>query len=109
MATAQPFWAALTHTGAMINLFNLMPVWQLDGDHAFRALNRRERWIATGVVAGMLLVTGEGLLVLIGVLAIVQAFREAPNVEGDRTALVQFAGLIVALAMLMKMPVPGQP
>jgi Zn-dependent protease len=109
MATAQPFWAALTHTGAMINLFNLMPVWQLDGDHAFRALNRTERWIATGVVAAMLVVTGEGLLVLIGVLAIVQAFREAPNVEGDRTALVQFAGLVVALAMLMKMPVPGQP
>ena len=33
----------------MINLFNLMPVWQLDGGHAFTALNRTERWIATGV------------------------------------------------------------
>ena len=46
---SSPFWAALTHTGAMINLFNLMPVWQLDGGHAFKALNRTERWIATGV------------------------------------------------------------
>ena len=46
---------------------------------------------------------------LIAVLAAVQAFREAPNAEGDRTALIQFAGLVIALALLMKMPVPGLP
>ncbi len=109
LATAQPYWAALTHTGAMINLFNLMPVWQLDGGHAFKALNRTERWIATGVTGAALLVTGEGLLVLIAILGAVQAFREAPNVEGDRTALIQFAGLVIALGLLMKMPVPGLP
>jgi Zn-dependent protease len=107
--TQQPFWAALTHTGAMINLFNLMPIWGLDGDRGFKSLNRTERWLATGAVAILLLLTGEGLLVLIGILAAVQAFREAPNVEGDRTALIQFAGLAIALALLMKMPVPGQP
>jgi Zn-dependent protease len=107
--TQQPFWAALTHAGAMINLFNLMPIWGLDGDRGFKSLNRTERWMATGAVAIMLFLTGEGLLVLIGILAAVQAFREAPNVEGDRTALLQFAGLVVVLALLMKMPVPGQP
>jgi len=109
MATQQPFWAALTHAGAMINLFNLMPIWQLDGGHAFKALNRTERWIATGVTGAALLLTGEGLLVLVAILAAVQAFREAPNAEGDRTALIQFAGLVVALGLLMKMPVPGLP
>ena len=109
LATAQPYWAALTHTGAMINLFNLMPVWQLDGGHAFKALNRTERWIATGVTGAALLVTGESLLVLIAILGAVQAFRAAPNVEGDRTALIQFAGLVIALGLLMKMPVPGRP
>ena len=97
------------HTGAMINLFNLMPIWQLDGDRGFKSLNRTERWIAIGAAATMLFLTGEGLLVLIGVLAAVQAFREAPNAEGDRTALIQFAGLVIALALLMKMPVPGLP
>jgi Zn-dependent protease len=107
--TQQPYWAALTHAGAMINLFNLMPIWGLDGDHAFKPLNRTERWIATGVVGGMLLMTGEGLLVLIAILAAVQAFRQAPNAAGDRTALIQFAGLVAALSLLMKMPVPGQP
>jgi Zn-dependent protease len=109
ITTEQPFWAALTHTGALINLFNLMPIWGLDGDRGFKSLNRNERWLATAAAAIMLLATGEGLLVLIGILAAVQAFREAPNPEGDRTALIQFAGLLVALALLMKMPVPGQP
>jgi Zn-dependent protease len=109
VTTQQPFWAALTHAGAMINLFNLMPIWGLDGDRGFKSLNRSERWLATGAVAIMLVLTGEGLLVLIGILAAVQAFRPAPNVEGDRTALVQFAGLAVALALLMKMPIPNQP
>jgi Zn-dependent protease len=109
VATSHPFWAALTHAGAMINLFNLMPVWQLDGGHAFKALNRTERWIATGVAGGMLLMTGEGLLVLIVLLAGYQAFRPADHAEGDRTALIQFAGLVVALALLMKMPVPTLP
>jgi Zn-dependent protease len=109
VTTQQPFWAALTHTGALINLFNLMPIWGLDGDRGFKSLNRNERWLATAAVAIMLLATGEGLLVMIGILAAVQAFREAPNPEGDRSALIQFAGLIVALALLMKMPVPQQP
>ena len=109
IATAQPFWAALTHAGAMINLFNLMPIWQLDGDHAFKALNRTERWIATGVVGGMLLLTGEGLLVLIGILAGVQAFRRRRTRRAIAPRSIQFAGLVVALALLMKMPVPGQP
>ena len=109
VSTQEPFWAALTHAGAMINLFNLMPVWQLDGGHAFTALNRTERWIATGVAAGALLLTGEGLLVLIAILAGVQAFREAPNLAGDRPVLIQFAGLVVVLGLLMKMPVPTVP
>jgi Zn-dependent protease len=109
VATDHPFWAALTHAGAMINLFNLMPVWQLDGGHAFKALNRTERWIATGVAGAMLLVTGEGLLVLIAILAGYQAFRQADGAPGDRAALIQFAGLVVALALLMKMPVPTPP
>jgi Zn-dependent protease len=109
VATSHPFWAALTHTGAMINLFNLLPIWQLDGGHAFKALNRTERWIATGVAGVMLLLTSEGLLVLIALLAGYQAFRKAENAEGDRTALIQFAGLIIALALLMKMPVPTLP
>ena len=80
-ATGAPIFGAIGRFSAWLNLFNLLPVWQLDGGHAFKALNRTERWIATGVTGGMLLMTGEGLLVLIVILAGVQAFRQAPNAE----------------------------
>jgi Zn-dependent protease len=109
ITTDSAYWAALAHVGAMINLFNLFPVWQLDGGHAFKALNRTERWIAAAVAGGMFYVTGEGLLVLIAILAVVQALQTPQTEEGDRNVLVQFAGLVVALGLLMTMPVPGAP
>lgn len=31
LATDAPIWAAIARFGAWINLFNLLPVWQLDG------------------------------------------------------------------------------
>ena len=86
-----------------------MPVWQLDGGRAFHSLTRPERWLAAARSPSCYSCTGEGLLVLVGILAVVQAFRNAPNAEGNRTALIQFAGLVAALALLMKMPVPGLP
>src|SRR5688500_6713569 len=35
-----PMWAAIAHTGAWINLFNLLPVWQLDGNRGYAALSK---------------------------------------------------------------------
>ncbi len=40
--TSVPIWAALAQFGAYINLFNLIPFWQLDGARAFRSLNRSQ-------------------------------------------------------------------
>src|SRR5206468_4452862 len=62
-------WGAIAHFGAWVNLFNLLPVWQLDGARGFRALTRRQRWIAVAVIAVMWFATAEGLLVLLGVAA----------------------------------------
>src|SRR5207247_11147993 len=64
-ATRAGIWGAIAHVGAFINLFNLMPVWQLDGGRGFRALTRRQRWIAVGVIGLAWLLTSEGLLVLL--------------------------------------------
>ena len=41
--TDRPIWAAIAKLGAIINLFNLLPFWQLDGARAFRSLNRSQR------------------------------------------------------------------
>jgi Zn-dependent protease len=48
-------WGAITHLGAILNLFNLIPVWQLDGSRGFRSLTRKER--------GIILASNRGSLV----------------------------------------------
>jgi Zn-dependent protease len=98
--TGWPIWAAIGHFGAWVNLFNLLPVWQLDGAHAFKALSRPERWLVTIAIALTFALTHEGLLVLIAALAAFHAFRDDAHPEGDRTIALQYAGLIVILSWL---------
>jgi len=51
--------------GAWINLLNLIPVWGLDGGHAFLALTRRHRILVLTVTLAALIFTGESIFVLI--------------------------------------------
>ena len=44
--------AAIAHTGAWINLFNLLPVWQLDGNRGFAPLARDGRLAVAGAFVG---------------------------------------------------------
>lgn len=100
-------WGAIAHFGAWVNLFNLVPVWQLDGGRGFRALVRWQRWIAVGVVAAMWLITGEGLLLLLAVAAAASAgFGAAPE-EPDQGTLLEYSFLVVALSLLTRIVVPG--
>jgi Zn-dependent protease len=109
-ATHVGIWGAIAHFGAWVNLFNLIPVWQLDGGRGFRALTKFQRWLAAAVVALMWLLTGEGLLALIGLAAAASAgFGAAPQ-EPDQTALLQYGFLIAVLSLLTRVaaPVVGQ-
>ena len=100
-------WGAIAHFGAWVNLFNLVPVWQLDGARGFRALTRRQRWIAVAVIAVMWFATSEGLLVLLGVAAAATlAFGRAAD-EPDDTALLQYAFLVGILSLMTRIAVPA--
>jgi Zn-dependent protease len=98
--TGAPIWAAIGHFGAWVNLFNLLPVWQLDGAHAFKALNRQERWLMTLTIVAMLFVTHEGLLALLAAFAGWQALRGDEFPDGDRPIAAQYAGLIIVLSAM---------
>lgn len=105
-ATGAPFWAALARFGAWINLFNLLPVWQLDGGHGFKALSRRQRWIAAAVLGGMWFLTAEGLALVLAVVALWRAWgTEAPE-QGDARTLWEYCALVVVLGALTRIPVP---
>jgi Zn-dependent protease len=97
LLTGSPIWAAISRWGAIINLFNLTPFWQLDGGHAFTALSRRQRGIAALVILGTFFLTGEHTLLILLLAAGWQLFREAPE-NGDRNALQIYAALVVAFS-----------
>jgi Zn-dependent protease len=95
-------YSAIAHTGAWINLFNLLPVWQLDGNRGFAALASMERWIIVVMFLCGWAVTRDGLFVLLIIAAAFRAFDGHAPVEGDRGALAQFAFLIAALSILCR-------
>jgi len=106
-ATRAGIWGAIAHVGAFINLFNLIPVWQLDGGRGFRALTRRQRWIAVGVIGLAWLLTSEGLLVLLLVAAAAAAWFGDAAPEPDGTALLQYTWLVAVLSLMTRISVAG--
>ena len=100
----EPIWAALAQFGALINLFNLLPIWQLDGGRAFRTLNRPQRWLAATALATAWAITEQGLLLLIMLVAAGRALIDRPADQPDRGALVQYIALAAALSALAFAP-----
>lgn len=106
LATGWASLAAIARFGAWLNLFNLFPVWQLDGGRGFNALDRRQRWIATAVLCGAWFWSEEGLLALLMLGGIGRAaFGAAPD-RGDWRTLIEYALLVVALTGMCLVPVP---
>jgi Zn-dependent protease len=103
ITTGLPVWYAIAHTGAWLNLFNLIPIWQLDGGRGFRALTRKQRGMALGVAIAMWVMTQETMLLFISLGAIYRLFSKDYATEEDNGALTQYIGLIVLLALLVLM------
>lgn len=105
LGTRWPSWAAIGVVGAWINLFNLLPVWQLDGGRGFNSLTRAQRWLAAAVVAGMWWYTKEGLLLLILIIAVMRALGTGAR-RPDRAGLLTYIFLVVTLSLLCRQHVP---
>lgn len=105
LATGSQTWGAIAQVGAWINLFNLLPVWQLDGARGFHALERGQQWIAAALILAMWLVTKEGLLVLLLLGAAFAAWRGSETSDGDNRALIEYGALTIALSLLTRIPV----
>lgn len=101
--------AGVARAGAWVNLFNLLPIWQLDGGRAFNAMPKRDRMIAAGVLLAAWYVTGESLLVILLIAAVARCFMgEAPK-QHDRYALSVYALLVIVLSAMTMIHVPGLP
>jgi len=100
-ATRAPIWMAIAHLTAFLNLFNLIPVWQLDGSRGFHALARWERWAVVAALGGAYLLTGQKLLFIVGAVAIYRAAQRDVG-PGDRRVLATFIVLVGALSWIAK-------
>ena len=109
LATGAQIFAAIAQFGAWINLFNLLPLFQLDGSHAFRALSKSERAAITVLMIVMWISTHEGLLLILGVVAAFRIFQKDAPTQRDTSILLQFAFLITALSFLSRIPVKTEP
>jgi Zn-dependent protease len=96
-ATGNKTCAAIAHFGAVINLFNLIPVWQLDGSRGIASLTRQQRVLILSAVAILWLATSESMLFLIGLAFVFRLFTKDAPTEPDQTGLLQFLGILSAL------------
>lgn len=100
VAVASPLLLAIAHWGAQLNLFNLIPIWQLDGARGLRSLSRVQRWVLVAVMIGSFIWFQQGMLLIVAIVTFGHAALGRPNAEGDRGGLVRF-GLLVALLGLV--------
>ena len=91
---------AIARTGAWINLFNLIPVWQLDGGRGFNAMTAKQRNILTAVVAGAWFFSGENMLLLVLIGCAYRLFMTSSAEKPDDRATWTYGALVVVLTML---------
>ena len=102
LVTGNGIWMALANATAYINLFNLTPVWQLDGGRGFRALNRQQRLMLVGLMLLLWYASSSGWFLILALGAAYRIFfaKDDPP-QGDRGVMMEFAGLLVLFAALM--------
>ena len=96
---------AIAKAGAWINMFNLIPVWQLDGGRAFRALTRQQRWLVVGALGAIWFLSGESIVMLLLLGTAFRAFEKTAPPEGDRRTFVTYIAIAAALAAMCHIPV----
>jgi Zn-dependent protease len=100
LATNAGVCAALAHVGAVINLFNLIPLGPLDGSRGFRALSRSQAVLVTVALGAAWLLTGETMILLVAIVALLRCAATPKHAPPDRTAFAMFLFLVASLSAL---------
>jgi Zn-dependent protease len=95
--TGAPIWRAIAELTGFMNLFNLIPIWQLDGSRGFDALSGSERVFILGAIGLTLAVTDLGVLWILGAVAVYRTFASPPG-PGHPPTTFTFAALVAMLS-----------
>jgi Zn-dependent protease len=98
--TGVKVWGVIAHFDSLINLFNLIPVWQLDGSRGFHSLTRFERGVVLAAAGTLWMLTGNPMLLLITIVAGYRMFTRDWQAESDREGLMQFLGILLVLTLI---------
>ena len=96
--TDSGLFTALAKVGAWINVFNLIPVWQLDGSRGFRALTRHHRILIAGLAGLLWFWTSETMLIIVALVGVWRCFTKDAPEQADNLVFFEFAGLLAALS-----------
>jgi Zn-dependent protease len=96
---------AIAQLGAFINLFNLTPVWSLDGARGFHAMRRRDRIAASCVFVAAWMPVNPGIALIAGAAAIYGITRKNEPEETDPRAAWEYIALCVAFGAFAWLPV----
>jgi Zn-dependent protease len=94
---------------AWVNLFNLLPVWQLDGGRGFSAMSRTHRLVAAGALLAAFAVSHQPLLLIIALVAAAMAFTKPSREPNVRIAVyyIALAWALTAVSVLAMPVLPG--
>jgi Zn-dependent protease len=105
--TGVKVWGAIAHFGAWVNLFNLIPVWQLDGSRGIRSLTRYQRGLVLGTAGTLWLLSSNPMLFLISAGCAYRMFTPDWQQETDNRGLLQFVGLLLAFTVIVMLLAPS--
>ena len=92
---------AIAYLGAWINLFNLIPVWQLDGSRGLRSFTRSQRGVVLGAAVVLWAVSSNPMLFLVAAVCAWRMYTKDWQAEPDNVGLMQYVGLMVMLTAVM--------
>jgi len=99
--THAPIWLAIAQLTGFLNLFNLIPIWQLDGSRGLHVLARWQRWTLVAAAAAALVMTEQRLLFLVGGVAVWRSLQRDEG-PGDVRVLATFIALVFALSLIAR-------
>ena len=97
--TGNGVWLAVAHTGAFINLFNLIPIFMFDGGAAFLALGRQERIAVTVVSAALWFFLNEFVFLFIALGAGYRVIRKDYPQQPSQSSAYYFICLLIVLGL----------
>jgi Zn-dependent protease len=107
--TGSALWAALAHTGAWLNLLNLIPIWLLDGGQAATVLSKNARALLLLACLAFWYLFGESVYFLVAAGTTYRLFTNDIPTENNSRIAGYFLFLLAALGLLLwLMPLPAR-